>query len=162
MPDKKGIRPRFRVILIIDAIINLLLGVILMIFPIEAMSLLGLPLTYEPFYSSVLGAILIGIAIALIIECVKEPVALGGLGLGGAIAVNVCGACVLMLWLVSGHLIIPLRGYLILWVIVFVLLIVSGIELILCESGITKKNSVFSRRNGTKKSQNVEAEYEDN
>jgi hypothetical protein len=130
------------IILIVDAVINFALGILLMIFPDGLVSFLGLPITYEPFYASVLGAVLIGIGLALVIECVRTPVVLGGLGLGGAIAINVCGACVIMLWLVSGHLIIPLRGYLALWILVLALLIVSAIELVLCESGITNKDQV--------------------
>jgi hypothetical protein len=122
---------RFRFVLIIDAIINFILGVMLMIFPNNLVSLLGLPMTYEPFYTSVLGAVLFGIALALVIECVNGHRMMKGLGMGGAIAINVCGACVIMLWLISGRLIIPLRGYLVLWILVFVLLAISGIEVLL-------------------------------
>jgi hypothetical protein len=122
---------QFKSILIIDAIVNFALGIVLMIFPNGLMSFLGLPITYEPFYTSVLGAVLFGIALALVIECVGGHRMMKGLGMGGAIAINVCGACVIMLWLVSGRLIISLRGYLVLWILVFVLLLISGIEVLL-------------------------------
>ncbi|MBN2620025.1 hypothetical protein JXB22_02960 [candidate division WOR-3 bacterium] len=157
MTDTHDMRPQPRGILIIDAVINFILGILLMIFPNHLVSFLGLPIAYEPFYASVLGAILIGIGLALVIECVRTPAVLGGLGMGGAIAINVCGACVIMLWLVSGRLIIPLRGYLVLWILVFVLLIVSAIELVLCESGITRRDQAPNTDAGKS-----EGEYEDN
>ena len=147
MTDLHKAHPQFNLILVIDAIIDFILGILLMIFPQNLVAFLGLPISYEPFYTSMLGAVLIGIAVALIVECIREPVALGGLGLGGAIAINVCGACVIMLWLMSGRLIIPLHGYLVLWVFVFMLLIISGIELILCESSIVKKNRASQKDN---------------
>jgi len=136
MTGKSKAQPEFKFILIIDAMINFALGILLMLFPQNLVSFLGLPITYEPFYASVLGAVLIGIGIALAIECVGGASMLNGLGRGGAIAINVCGACVIMLWLVSGRLIITLRGYLVLWILVFVLLIVSGVELILSSSSV--------------------------
>ena len=123
-----------RFVLAMDAMINFLLGLFLILYPERIVSYFGLPVTYEPFYPSLLGAVLIGIALALVIECACKPGILGGLGIGGAITINICGACVILLWLVSGRLIIPLRGYLVLWILVFVLLILSGIELLLCES----------------------------
>jgi hypothetical protein len=137
--DANEVRPRFRVILMIDAVVNLLLGILLMIFPQNIFVFFGLPVTYEPFYTSVLGAILIGIAVALVIEATRKTGIFTGLGLGGAIAINVCAACAIMLWLVSGRLIMPLRGYLVLWLLIFILLIISGIELIMCDNGIVKK-----------------------
>ena len=130
MTDAKA-PPQFRSMLIIDAAINLALGMVLMIFPNDLVTFLGLPMTYEPFYTSVLGAVLIGIALALVIECCGGHRIMKGLGIGGAIAINVCGACVIVLWLVSGRLIIPLRGYLTLWILVFILIVISGIEVIL-------------------------------
>jgi hypothetical protein len=38
-----------------------------------------------------------------------------GLGLGGAIAINLCGGLVLFGWLVFGDLSLPLRGLIFLW-----------------------------------------------
>jgi hypothetical protein len=140
MTSLPGARQQFNFILIIDATINFILGILLMFFPLDLLTFLGLPITYEPFYANILGAVLIGIAIALLIECKREPIAIGGLGLGGSIAINICGACVIMLWLMSGRLTIPLQGYLVLWIFVFVLLIISGIEMILCEGSVAKKN----------------------
>lgn len=132
-------QPQIRFILIIDALINFVLGVLLMLFPQNLVAFLGLPMTFELFYTSVLGAVLIGIALALVIECIGGYSMLKGLGSGGAIAINICGACVIMLWLVSRRLVIPLRGYLVLWILVFVLLITSGIELIISSQPTNKE-----------------------
>jgi hypothetical protein len=40
-----------------------------------------------------------------------------GLGLGGAIAINLCGGGVLLLWLASDCLALPLRGRVVLWIV---------------------------------------------
>lgn len=162
MSDKPKAPPRPSFILVVDAVINFVLGVLLMIFPQSLVSFLGLPMTYEPFYTSLLGAILIGTAVALMIEFIREPTVLVGLGLGGAIAINVCGACAIMLWLVSGRLIIPLRGYFVLWILVFILLITSGIELILCEGSITGKNRVSKRDKSVEPAGTNGGGFEDN
>jgi hypothetical protein len=42
------------------------------------------------FYPNALGGVLSGIGIALLIEAFREPNGLVGLGLGGAIAINLC------------------------------------------------------------------------
>ena len=50
-----------------------------------------------------MGGVFIGIALALFIEAFRErPQGLVGLGLGGAIAINLCGGLVLMGWLIFG------------------------------------------------------------
>lgn len=76
-----------------------------------------------------MGGVLVGIGIALLIECFRGPSGLGGLGLGGAIAINLCGGLVLAAWLILGKLSIPLRGKVFLWALVFILLFISVVEL---------------------------------
>jgi hypothetical protein len=78
-------------LLIIDAAINLALGVLLVCFPAQTVQTLGLPQFEQTFYLSILGAVLIGIAIALLIESRRKQQAIVGLGLGGAVAINLCG-----------------------------------------------------------------------
>jgi hypothetical protein len=51
-----------------------------------------------------------------------------GLGLGGAVAINLSGGVVLILWLIFGDLNIPLRGYFFLWSLAIVLVGISSIE----------------------------------
>jgi hypothetical protein len=116
-------------LLIIDAAINLALGVLLVCFPAQTVPALGLPEFEQAFYPSILGAVLIGIAIALFIESRRKQQAFVGLGLGGAIAINLCGGLALAGWLLLGGLGIPIRGHIILWMLVMVLVGISGVEL---------------------------------
>ena len=120
-----------KTILFVDAIINFVLGVLLLIFSPEIASWLGVPLSSTSFYPNILGAIFIGITIALLID-VKGKKDSGNMGLGllGAISINLCGGTMLALWLILGDLELPVRGFTILWIIVFILIIVSVTELI--------------------------------
>jgi hypothetical protein len=117
-------------VLIVDAIINLVLGLLLMAFPPAVVTLLGVPTAEHSFYPSILGAVLCGIGIALLIEYFRGPGGIVGLGLGGAMSINLCAAFVLAIWLVRGTLPIPLRGQAFLWTLVVVLVSISFVELI--------------------------------
>jgi hypothetical protein len=114
-----------RFLLLIDAIINLLLGVLLILFPSSLVDALGVPKATSAFYPSILGAILFGIGIALLVQRNTG----GGLGLYGAISINICGGIVLGIWLLFGDLELPLRGHVFLWLIVVVLVGISTIEI---------------------------------
>jgi len=114
-------------LLVLDAIINLLLGVLLMIFPRPLVDFLGIPNAVNSFYPSLLGAVLFGIGIALLVHQYLPRI--GGLGLGGAVSINLCGGLVLAYWLLMGGLDLPMRGLVFLWVIVLVLVILSVMEL---------------------------------
>jgi hypothetical protein len=116
-------------LLIIDGAVNLALGAALMLFPSETQKLLGLPRSSTPFYASLLGAVLFGIGLALGMERFAGPARLRGLGLGGAIVINICGAAVLMIWLATRRLDIPVRGVLILWTVAAVVLLVALAEI---------------------------------
>jgi len=120
-----------RIILFIDAVINFGLGILLLIFTPGIIEFLGIPSTGLNFYPNILGAVLFGIGIALLIEVFKKREMNTGLGLWGAISINICGGIVLALWLISGNLDLPLRGMIILWVLVFILVGISLIEMIL-------------------------------
>ncbi len=111
----------------IDAILNLLLGVGLLIFPPALVRTLGLPKTKAALYPRVLGGVLIGVAIALSVEAVAPT--LGGLGLGGAIAINLCGAAVVISYLTGRRLDIDPKGRSLLWTLVVVLIVLSAVEL---------------------------------
>lgn len=117
-------------LLILDGLINLVLGILLAIFPSNLTELLGIPIPNTPFYASVLGAILSGIGIALLIEYFKPSSKVTGLGLEGAITINILGAGALVAWLLAGHLELPQRGYLFLWVVASLVLGVALFELI--------------------------------
>ena len=121
-------------LLIIDGIINLVLGILLLLaipFSSEITRFLGVPVITEAFYPSIMGAVFVGIAIALFIEAKREDRhGLTGLGLGGAVAINLCGGIVLMGWLVFGSLHLPLRGAIFLWVLALTLVAISMLELL--------------------------------
>ncbi len=67
------------VLLAIDAAINLVLGILLVFLPPSLVSLLGVP-DAPRFYSSVLGAVLLSIGLALMLE--RNNRGAGGMGLG--------------------------------------------------------------------------------
>ena len=117
-------KPKHKVLLAIDGVVNLILGAILLFFPAGLVELLGLPLTTTYFYASILGAVIFGIGVALLLELYGAPSRIRGLGLGGAIAINLCGGGALLVWLLAVPLRIPLRGQVILWVVgIFVVII---------------------------------------
>jgi hypothetical protein len=119
-------------ILWIDAVINFLLGVLLLlVIPFPNLSqYFGVPEVHHGFYASIMGAVFIGIGIALLIEIKRETQKkLIGLGLGGAVAINLCGGTALVGWLLFGDLGIPIRGTILLWTLALLLVGVSVIEL---------------------------------
>ena len=118
-----------RMLLIIDAWVNMLLGVLLVLFPLGLAGFLGVPATATHFYPSPLGAVLIGIGIALMIEAYGRSGGRRGLGLAGAMAINFCGAGALTLWLVAAPPDIPLRGRLLLWTIAIAVTAIGLLEL---------------------------------
>ena len=123
-------KEKSKTLLLIDGIVNLLVGILLLLFPLGMAGLLGVPLPNINFYPTILGAVIFGIGIALLVEAYGEPRGIHGLGLAGAIAINFCGAGVLAIWLTSTPLNLPLRGYIVLWTITIVVLAIGFIELI--------------------------------
>ena len=118
-----------KTLLLIDAIINLILGALLLFFPASVASFLGVPAIIPRFYPSILGAILFGIGLALLIEHTQFR-GLTGLGLGGAIAINLSGGITLGGWLLFGDLSSPVKGLIFLWGLVVILIGISLAELI--------------------------------
>ena len=72
---------------------------------------------------------LLGIGIALLLERFHDRSYTTGLGLGGAISINLCGGLVLAIWLLAGNVSLPLRGSIVLWALVIVLIVLSSFEL---------------------------------
>ena len=116
-------------LLFIDGVINIILGILLLFFPIGLVNFLRLPGTEGLFYAQILGAVLTGIGIALFIERFRQPDQMIGLGLGGAISINLCAGCVLLLWLIFGNLQLSFYGNLVLWILVTILIGISAFEL---------------------------------
>ena len=119
-----------KITLLIDAAVNLILGILLLIFSQPIISFLGVPGSHSNFYPNILGAVFIGIAIALLIECFRKEKGLIGLGLGGAITINLCGGAVLIFWLIFGKLNLPTHGQIFLWCLAAFLIIISTTEAI--------------------------------
>jgi hypothetical protein len=116
-------------LLTLDAAINLILGILLALFPRTLAAALGIPMPENAFYASILGAVLVGIGAALLLERYRARLRVTGLGVAGAMVINLFGAGALVLWLLAGSLDIPLRGRLILWGIAVVVLATAAMEL---------------------------------
>ena len=117
-----------KILLLVDSIINVFLGIVLLAYSEPIVEFFGLPVTSINFYPNILGAILFGIGIALFIEYKRKDEFIG-LGLGGAISINMMGGIVLFLWLVFGNLNIPVHGTIILWILDILLIGISSLEL---------------------------------
>ena len=116
-------------LLLIDAIANLVLGMLLLLFPIGIAEFLGVPVPSSHFYPTILGGVIFGIGVALLIERVGFKKGIRGLGLGGAIAINLCGSLVLLDWLIFAPPALPLRGLILLWGIGILVLKIGLVEL---------------------------------
>ena len=116
-------------LLVLDAVVNLALGLLLVLFPARLAALLGIPLRDGLFIASVLGAVLIGIGVALLLESFRPSLKLAGLGLAGAITINLFAAAVLAAWLLSGALWASSVGYTLLWMLVALVLGIALVEL---------------------------------
>lgn len=121
-----------RTLLQIDSFINLVLGILLIVFPVSVAQWMGLPIPANRFYVNILGAVFVGIAIALAWESQRSSNTpeLIGLGLVGAAAINLCGGVMLSVWLIIGDLALTLAGSIFLWLLVIILIGISALELI--------------------------------
>ena len=103
----------------VDGIGNVLLGLPLILFPRAVLQFLGLSATGGTLFPVILGSIFIGIGIALLVQRFKPTV--GGLGLGGAMSINLVFGVVLAGWLVVAGSDLLFRGALLLWALVLAL-----------------------------------------
>lgn len=113
-------------LLLADAIINLVLGVLLLLYPQALAQALGMPAVATTFFPNVLGGVLFGIGVALLLAWRGGA---QGLGLDGAIAINLCGAGVVVGWLLIAPQAIPPRGRITLWVIALLVIGVGVVEI---------------------------------
>ncbi len=118
-----------RMLLELDGFANILLGLALALFPGPVARILGLPGVEQAFYPSLFGAVLIGIGVALLVERFRRAEHLIGLGLSGALIINLCFGIALAAWLTVADLALPFRGYLVLWILVAVLVGFGSVEL---------------------------------
>ena len=118
-----------RTLLACDSIINILLGVLLLLFPAGILDFLGLPPTNTFFYPTILGGVIFGIGIALGVELFFSP-NIRGLGLAGAISINFSGGLILLYWLLFTEMDLPLKGLITLWTVAVLVLGIGIIELV--------------------------------
>lgn len=116
-----------RQLLLADAVINLVLGALLLFYPARLVEALGLPQVASALYPSILGGVLFGIGVALLVE--RATGRSRGLGLEGAIAINFCGAGVLVAWLLIAPSAIPVRGRITLWTVATLVIGIGVVEL---------------------------------
>jgi len=121
---------RQEILLCIDGAINLMLGMLLLLFPFGTAELLGVQKPDSSFYPTILGGVIVGIGVALLIERYGYAHNIRGLGLQGAVVINVCGALILLAWLILHPFTIPLRGHIILWSIAAIVVLLTIIELL--------------------------------
>ena len=115
-----------KTLLLADAVINLVLGALLLTYPQSVVEALGLPAVRSAFFPSVLGGVLIGIGIALLLA---RRGGANGLGLDGAIAINLCGAGVVVGWLLVAPDTISPRGRWTLWTVAALVICIGLVEL---------------------------------
>ncbi len=102
-------------------------GGLLMLAPRTLARALGLPPVAEPFWPRCLGALLVGIALAAFLE-VKLKGA-NGLGLAGAIAVNLAAAGIIGGQLIVGQVTPARRGRVLLWLTAGLLMLLALAEI---------------------------------
>ena len=112
-----------------DSLINILLGIALLFFPSTTIAFFGLPTTDTVFYVTILGAVLLGIGIALWLER-KNDDRWRGLGLVGAVVINLLGGGTVFVWLVIDPFRMPIRGYVVLWVVSIVVVGTAVVEML--------------------------------
>jgi hypothetical protein len=116
------------VLVLIDAVIKLILGTVLVAFPMEIFQLLGLPLEMPPFYANILGALLMGISIVLLAGLTQSVRPRQWLTLDGVVVLNMFVLLALVALLVSGRVYAPLLGHVILWALAVLLTILTLVE----------------------------------
>ena len=124
------------ILIAVDSVVNVLLGLLLLIFPPSLVEWLGLPLPGSGFYVRILGAVILGIGVALAIEFRREPSSsFVGLGTGGAVAINLCGGGALVAYLAVGHLSLSTEGKIVLCILAAVVVGLGLVELVANLSG---------------------------
>jgi glucose uptake protein GlcU len=111
----------------IELVMKLSAGLVLLTIPLTTIKVLGLPRSETAFWPRLLGAVLIGLAAATFMDA---SVRLGhGLALGGSFAINVVSALTLcgILTLQKGPT--PLRGRIVLWGLVAVLILLAFLQI---------------------------------
>jgi hypothetical protein len=109
----------------IEACLKLGTGLALVAVPRTLARLLGLPSADQPFWPRLLGALLIGLGVASLLEVRMQ----GGLGLAGSVAVNLAGAAMISTLLVLGRAGKTMRGRFLLWLAAATLVSLGLVEI---------------------------------
>lgn len=109
----------------IETVLRLIAGVILLVLPIVAARVLGLPLPQATLWPRLIGGLMIGMAGAVFLEGITSR----GLGLGGLVIINLATAATLAALLVLERASQTKRGRIFLWGLVVSLVGFSLLEL---------------------------------
>lgn len=113
-------------LLFLEAVLKGAAGIILVLLPGVAIKALGLAQTPTYFWPRMLGAVLLGMSVASVLEGSLRAKA--GLGLSGSIAINLAAIFVLGSHLILARTAPTKRGRLTLWLLVIVLAALSLAE----------------------------------
>lgn len=120
---------RRRTVLLGNALYSLVLGALLIDFREQVVDALGMPSAECCFYPSLLGAVAVGFAAALVIEAANESPFAGTSALTMAFCMNLCSGSMLLVWLIAAEFPLTLRGRLLLWFIASVAFVLAVAEL---------------------------------
>lgn len=111
----------------IEFLTKVAVGIPLLLTPRVLAHVLGLPPAESPFWPRLIGGLLIGLAMAALIE-VRFKSSMG-LGLAGAVAMNVATAATIGSLLIMGQGGPTRRGHFTLWLVAAVLMIQALVEI---------------------------------
>ncbi len=111
----------------IEFVAKLAGGVVLLSFPLTVIKILGLPKAETAFWPRLLGAVLLGLAVATYME---NSVKLGhGLGLGGSLVINLAGGLTIAALLFMKQAGDTVRGRVVLWAVSLALMGLALVEI---------------------------------
>ena len=117
-----------KILLLIDSIVNIIIGLLLLCYPLGIGKVLGLPDPGDNFYVLILGAVILGIGVALFFELEYYDRGIRGLGLEGAIIINILASVVLIIILIAGKLNVSFTALIILWFIGILVFLIGIVE----------------------------------
>jgi hypothetical protein len=112
----------------LESLLKLSIGAILLLVPLTAIRILGLPAAANGFWPRMLGVLLIGIGAAAFIEGAWEGSR--GIGLAGLVIINLLSAAVLAFLGLFGGAAPTRRGAFALWSAVVLLFVLSLFEIV--------------------------------
>lgn len=112
----------------IETLLKFAGGMVLVLTPLTAIKVLGLPRTDSGFWPRLLGSVLIGLAAATFLEG-RFQGATRGLGVAGCLLVNTASTALLVSQLVLGGAQQSQRGQAVLWLLVLTLVTLIVVEI---------------------------------